>query len=281
MRSIETEGDSIDQAIESALLALQVERDRAEIDILTDATRGLFGFGGRKARVRATVRASLWGDSADEAAIGSVEVSRGTAAHPNSGGMADLRPGNSPPKRPAERRTPPPAPPKALPVESLPPSPEFQARCKDVLGEILSRVGVSCPVEVRPADEAGTIVLEVGGDSSGLLIGRRGQTLDALEYVLNRIVGREDDGRSGRVVVDVERYRERRKEYLDALAHRLAEKTRQTGRVVTLNPMNPRERRIVHLALQDDPTVATRSQGEGYYRKVLILPAERTPRTRS
>ena len=277
MRSIESEGETIDQAIESALRALQVQRDRVEIDILADATRGLFGFGGKRARVRATVRASLWMAATEEVAAGSEEVPQGTIADPETRGTGDGRPGSSAPRITPGHRPSTPAPARPLSVDASPPSPEFQARCQDVLGAILSRIGVSCTVEAR-ADDSGAIVLDVGGDSSGLLIGRRGQTLDALEYILNRIVGREDDGRAGRVVIDVERYRDRRKEYLDSLAHRLAEKTRQTGRVVTLNPMSPRDRRIVHLALQDDPNVATRSEGDGYYRKVLILPAERPRR---
>jgi spoIIIJ-associated protein len=122
-------------------------------------------------------------------------------------------------------------------------------------------------------------MLIVSGEDSGLLIGRRGQTLDAIEYLLNRIVGREEK-RGGRVTVDVERYRERRREYLDALAHRLASKVKETGRVITLNPLSPADRRVVHLALQGDSGVTTRSQGEGHYRKMLILPAGNPARPR-
>jgi spoIIIJ-associated protein len=136
---------------------------------------------------------------------------------------------------------------------------------------------VTPTVEVTTGEDPGTIVLQVSGDSSGLLIGRRGQTLEALEYMVNRIIGR--DGETPvRVMLDVERYRERRREYLDTLAKRLAAKAQQTGRVVTLNPMSPRDRRIVHLALQGDTAVSTRSQGEGHYRKLLIIPADRVRR---
>ena len=107
------------------------------------------------------------------------------------------------------------------------------------------------------------------------MIGRRGQTLDALEYLVNRIVARSEDAPASRIMVDVEGYRERRREYLNELARRLAEKAKQTGRSVTLNPMSPRDRRVVHLALQNDTSVETRSQGQGYYRKMLILPGAR------
>jgi spoIIIJ-associated protein len=141
----------------------------------------------------------------------------------------------------------------------------------------LGHLGVSGRVEVAPSDEPDKVTLAVTGDSSGLLIGRRGQTLDAIEHVINRIAGRSDEGPPSRIVIDVERYRERRQEYLDALARRLAEKAKHTRRVITLNPMSPRDRRIVHLALQSDPAIETRSQGEGQFRKVLILPVDAAP----
>jgi len=214
-----------------------VARDDVELEIVSDASRGLFGFGGTKARVRATVRAPLVTGltiGGEAAADASRETSR-----PYPAGNAT-----------------------------------FEARCRTFLAELMTHLGVSCTVEARPGTEAGALVLEVRGDSSGLLIGRRGQTLDALEYIVNRVVGRGDDPSAGRVTIDVEHYRERRAEHLAALAHRLATKVKDTGRLVTLNPMSPRDRRLVHIALQSDAAVITRSQGDGHYRKILILPAE-------
>src|SRR5207237_8512187 len=111
----------------------------------------------------------------------------------------------------------------------------------------------------------------------GLREVRRGQTVGELEYMVRRIVGRED-AVAGRVMIDVERYRERRLEHVAQLARPLAEKAKQTGRPVTLNPMSARDRRVVHLTLQGDTTISTRSQGEGHYRKVIILPADRMRR---
>ena len=263
MQSIEAEGSTIDDAIARALQLLGAPRERVEIEILSDASRGMFGFGGKKARVRATVRAPL---ALDEARAVSRETSPGVRRR-----VAEAE-DSAPPARPAprERRS---APESPAPMPS-PPSESFRARSQELLTTILSHVGVSCTVEVRPGAEEGALHLEVKGDSSGLLIGRRGQTLDAIEYMVNRLArGNDEDGR-GRVVVDVESYRERRREYLQTLARRLADKAKQTGRVVTLNPMSPRDRRIVHLALQGDPTITTRSQGEGYLRNVLITVAD-------
>src|SRR5438132_2503473 len=265
MRSIESEGDTIDQAIEKAILAMNITRDQVEIEILTGATRGLLGFGGKKARVRATVRAPL--------------LSR---LHGLENEVADMDSRETLPPvendEPAHRqvrdtRTQPP--PEAASHAAAPSA--FQLKCKDTLEAILSRLGVSCAVEAEPGQDPGSVLLTVSADSGGLLIGRRGQTLDALEYIVNRIVGRED-AVSGRVMIDVERYRERRLEHLTQLARRLAEKAKQTGRPVTLNPMSARDRRVVQVALQGDTAISTRRQGEGNYRKVIILPADRMRR---
>jgi spoIIIJ-associated protein len=244
MRSTESEGESIDQAIDKALRTLQVERDQVEVEILTDATRGLFGFGGTRARVRATVRAPL---------VSGLAASEGAAPI-------------------ASRETP-----RAQAPTDSTTDPPFDVRCRSILAELLSHLGVSCSVEARPGAEPGTLMLDVNGDNGGLLIGRRGQTLDAIEYIVNRIAGRGEDGVGGpgRVMIDVEHYRERRAEYLTTLARRLADKAKESGRVVTLNPMSPRDRRLVHIALKDDSAIVTRSQGDGHYRKILILPADR------
>jgi len=262
MRSIESEGDTIDQAIERALRALDVARDQVQIEILSDATRGLLGFGGKKARVRATVRPPL--------------ASRLLGLEHEAPGMDSRET-----LPPAEYGQPGPAastqPPAAGASHGATVSEAFQLKCKGTLEAILSRLDASCVVEAGPGPDPGSVLLTVSGDSGGLLIGRRGQTLDALEYMVNRIVGRED-GVSGRVMIDVEHYRERRFEHLTQLARRLAEKAKQTGRPVTLNPMSARDRRVVHLALQNDRTISTRSQGEGHYRKVVILPPERSRR---
>src|SRR6185295_17608349 len=98
----------------------------------------------------------------------------------------------------------------------------FESRCISRLEELLSHLGVRCVITARAGENPGTVVLEVAGDSSGLLIGKRGQTLDAIEYLMNRMMTRGDEGETSRIVVDVEGYRARRVEYLNALARRLA-----------------------------------------------------------
>ena len=114
------------------------------------------------------------------------------------------------------------------------------------------------------------LTLDIKGEDLGILIGRRGETLSALQYLVNLIVSRRLKGRVG-VVVDVEGYRQRRYESLRLLARRLGEQVKTTGRAVTLEPMPANERRIIHLELKDDPDLTTESMGQGEERKIVIM----------
>jgi spoIIIJ-associated protein len=143
---------------------------------------------------------------------------------------------------------------------------------KTVLERIIGGITVSAKVEGRVEGE--TIYLNIKGDGSGLLIGRHGQTLDAIQYIVGRIVGKQL-GEKRIVVVDTERYRERRRENLERLAQRMGEKAKSTGRAVNLQPMNASDRRIVHLALKHDREIETRSEGEGGMKNIKIIPRKR------
>jgi spoIIIJ-associated protein len=143
---------------------------------------------------------------------------------------------------------------------------------KTVLERIVAGITVSAKIEGRV--EEGTIYLNIKGDGSGLLIGRHGQTLDAIQYIVGRIVGKQL-GEKRMVVIDTERYRERRKENLEQLAQRMGEKAKSTGRPVSLQPMSASDRRIVHLALKHDREIETRSEGEGGMKNIKIIPRKR------
>ncbi len=230
MEPVEAEGSSIDEAIDNALKILGVTRDRVEIEILSNSARGLFGIGGRKARVRAAVRAPLDADT-----------------------LATPEPAATP-----------------LQLENPPASTAgaVAERASQLLQEIVKLMDVPAKVNWREQEDA--ILLEISGDSSGVLIGRRGQMLDALEYLLNRAVGREAE--STRIVVDSQNYRARRRQSLEELARRMGEQAKRKRKVIALNPLSPRDRRIVHLVLQEDPSLSTKSSGKGYYRKLIIIP---------
>lgn len=236
MKSLEVEGTSIDDAIEKALQALGVARDQVAIDILASPTKGVLGIGGRKAKVRVSIRPPV-----------------------------DSEPSAQPPPAVASSAAPTPG-----PVDS-----ELMERARSLLQDIVDHMGFT--VTVTAAEDDGMIVLSIEGDSSGMLIGRHGQTLDAFEYFLHRALSREEG--PARVMVDCERYRVRRRETLQAMATRMAQQAKIKRKPITIDSLSPRERRIVHLVLQNEPGVTTRSTGEGFYRDLQIVPeGSRGPR---
>jgi spoIIIJ-associated protein len=138
-----------------------------------------------------------------------------------------------------------------------------------VLAEMIRLMGFEVQVSSEQTPER--MVLNISGPEAALLIGKKGQTLDALQFLLNKIVYR-DGGEHQPLVVDSDGYRRRRVEALEQLAHRLSEKAIRSGKVVAVNPMSAHDRRIMHLALRETPGVTTRSEGEGIYRRLLIVP---------
>ncbi|SVB71298.1 uncharacterized protein METZ01_LOCUS224152, partial [marine metagenome] len=143
----------------------------------------------------------------------------------------------------------------------------------DAVGRILEAAGVNVSRTLRAANdpESGGPIIDLAGEDSGLLIGRRGQTLQALQYLVNLIVRKQFEG--VRVVLDVENYRQRREVQLRDMATKVAERVAQTNRSITLEPMPPADRRIIHTSLTDHPGVSTESTGEGEGRKVTIMPS--------
>lgn len=144
-----------------------------------------------------------------------------------------------------------------------------------IVDDLLRILDINAEISIREPVSAGDglgntlAVIDIMGDDLGLLIGRRGETLLSLQYLVNLIVGRRYPGRGG-VTVDVEHYRHRREEQVVALAQRMADRVRETGAPITLEPMTPAERRLVHIAFVDDEEVETNSVGEGDHRKVVI-----------
>ena len=126
-------------------------------------------------------------------------------------------------------------------------------------------------VTIDVKEKNGYLTFDLKGKNLGILIGRRGDTLDSLQFLLNLVIN-DKNGIKVKGIVDIENYREKREETLIGLSHKLAAKARKTGQKVVLEPMNPQERRIIHMALQNDRRVSTYSEGEEPYRKVVIVP---------
>jgi spoIIIJ-associated protein len=302
MERIEIEGKSIDEAIEKACSQFHVAREKLNIEIIAAGTTGFLGMGAKKARIRAS-RLSI--DMSLDDIFSRVETpipvpTEKSAAPPQEGKRAKIRAVDNgaksaapvPKARPAVR----PAATVPAPVTKTPepveqrvtarrPNPAPAAdhdgeqpaeRARRLLEGILTRMQISSPVDVEETEEA--IVLNIRGDGSGLLIGKRGQNLDAIQYLVNKAVHRSANG-DKMIVIDTEEYRKRREESLVALAMRLGEKVKKTKKAVTVGHMNAHDRRVIHMAMQDDETLTTKSRGEGEYRKIVILPARCGPDT--
>ncbi len=246
MESVEVSARNVDEAIDIALEELGLKRTQVSIEVLTVGKGGLFGLGGEQARVRVTV---LEGETARPMTQDEEEDVPREAHVEETGEPIDL----------AE-----------LDSEEVVAAEEF-------LRDLIRLMDVDADVSVRepetPADGLGraSAVLDVEGEDLGLLIGRRGSTLSALQYLVNVMMTRKTDSRV-LITVDVEHYHRRREETLQGLAQRMAERVRSSRRPMTLEPMPANERRIIHLALSEDKTVVTGSVGMGEERKIVIRP---------
>ncbi len=146
---------------------------------------------------------------------------------------------------------------------------EVQNTAKEFLVQVFSAMGMEVSIETSLDLQEGELLVMMNGDDMGILIGKRGQTLDSLQYLVSLVVNKKTEGYL-RVKLDTENYRERRKETLETLAKNISYKVKRTKHPVSLEPMNPYERRIIHSALQNDRYVVTRSEGEDPYRHVVI-----------
>lgn len=146
--------------------------------------------------------------------------------------------------------------------------------CEKFIYDVLNAMDMKDVKVISKIDEEGALSINMDGKNMGILIGKRGQTLDSLQYLANRVANKMQDGYV-RVKLDTEDYRRRRKETLENLAKNIASKVKRTRRTVSLEPMNPYERRIIHSALQSDHYVSTHSEGEEPYRRVVVTMAKK------
>jgi spoIIIJ-associated protein len=160
----------------------------------------------------------------------------------------------------------------AQPVASQANPASINEKAKGVLGEILRLMDVNASIDAKAGANSDETILEIRAENSGLLIGRKGQTLEALQYLVTRIAGERQGNEGSHIVIDVENYRERRRRSLEDMALRLGEKAKRQRKTVTIDALSAADRRIIHTALQDDPWLTTKSLGQGSYRRLLIIP---------
>ena len=245
MEYIEYKGKTVDDAITEACQALTVTSDKLDYEVVDKGSAGILGFGSKPAVIKAKIK---------EEKIEKVEKTEKVEKAAVDKKAARIEKSEEAPARKEFKAD------KNSTVEPA-------ADPKEFLDNVFKAMNMSVNIDV--VKEGNEINIELSGDDMGVLIGKRGQTLDSLQYLTSLVVNK---GTSEyiRVKVDTEDYRKRRKETLENLAKNLAYKVKRTKKSVSLEPMNPYERRVIHSALQNDKYVSTHSEGEEPYRKVVI-----------
>ena len=293
MKTIESSGKTVKDAINQGAKELGCDPSDLEIEVLEMGSPGLFGMFGRLARVKLTLK-----EADDDFNIDMPAMTLEQPAQKQGRQHRQEKPKPAPvpqetaqeetaqkePSRRSRQRARKERAPEEKPVEAeiviTPPEPEAPfvetaydqlsddaKRAMEFLSGMIERMGVQA--ELKACETPEQLRVQLFGENMSLLIGRRGETLDALQYLTSLNVNRAREDYL-RVSLDTENYRAKREEALRKLAARMANRCRKTGKRVALEPMNPYERRILHSALQADPTVTTHSEGEEPYRRVII-----------
>lgn len=268
--SIRVSAKTVDDAITEALIQLGVTSDRLEYEVIEKGSAGFLGIGMKQAVIEARRKPEPKEEKVEEPVVEEpvrVEPKKVEAVQPQK--AAAEKKADEPQKAAFE---------KAVEKEA---KEEFKKETKLVevqpqtikaVEDFLKNTMKAMDMEVElktEIDQDGALCVDMSGEHMGILIGKRGQTLDSLQYLANRVANKHQEGYV-RVKLDTENYRARREETLRHLAKNIAHKVKRNRRPVALEPMNPYERRIIHSALQSDPYVMTHSEGEEPFRKVVI-----------
>lgn len=276
-KSIEIKGKTVDDAIMKGLSALALAIDEVDIEIIHEGSKGIFGFG-RSALVRITQKEDgfseafkLETDNAPKVDEKKEKAAEEPVIKDEKNEKKDKKP-KQPVKAEKIEKKPKPAEAKEKiekqPVVYYDKLTPLGESARDFLMGAVNRMGVNVVLSTSESDE--TIYIDIKSEQAGMLIGRRGETLDALQYLTSLAVNKADDTYK-RIILDTENYRAKREESLVRLANKIANQVIRTGRKVVLEPMNPYERRILHSTLQSNDKVDTLSEGVEPYRKVVVV----------
>lgn len=287
---------TIEEALERALNEMMLTRDDIEYEVVTQPSKGILGIGRRDAvvRVRKKVIEELKDIVADIKEERKAEQSvKPVSEIPQAEPIAEAAPAKETEEKPVIAQVEetieevvsqkvdteqPEQPEKTAPavekaaqkaVDKKAAFAEAEEKGRAFLSKIFEEMDLDVTIDVK--EKNGYLTFDLKGKNLGILIGRRGDTLDSLQFLLNLVIN-DKNGIKVKGIVDIENYRAKREETLIGLSHKLAAKARKTGQKVVLEPMNPQERRIIHMALQNDRRVSTYSEGEEPYRKVVIVP---------
>ena len=272
MRYSEKWGDSIESAVEFALQDLKLTKDQVTITVLEEPSKGFLGLGSKLAKVRVE---EIVQEKAKPEKKAEVKEEK---AEPSIKEQQPKQNGEKKKKKEKKnnnenRKATEIALEKDIDLVSKRPDDLVESAdhpAKAFLEQVASDMGIE--VSVKVFTNADSVYVDIEGKDTGTVIGKRGATLDAVQYLTSLVVNK-DENKYIRVVVDAEGYRARREITLEKLAIRLAEKAVKTGKNVRLEPMNPYERKVIHTTLQGVPSVTTKSEGDEPFRRVVILPA--------
>ena len=289
MRTSEKWGVDVDTAVDLALKELKLTRDEVEIEVLEESSNGFLGIGSKLARVRVTAREDMGSSSKNKATFDDIDAI--LASLPENSAlklpdevradydkfeaeeMEDARAREKSRKHSRKKNKNSKSKKYNLDVEDtmlyevkkLDPAKDHPVEL--FLRDIAEKMGIDLDFSVKAGDEL--IFVEITGKDTGTIIGKRGSTLDAVQCLASYVVNKDSD-KYIRVILDAENYRSKREKTLVNLANRLAGKVERTRKSVTLEPMNPYERKVIHCTLQNHPNVKTRSEGKDPYRRVII-----------
>ena len=233
-------GTDVDTAVNLALAELKLTIDEVDVTVLEEPSRGFFGIGSKLALVRVEKKKPVEKVKAEE-----VKEKVKTKPEPKKSAAPDVVP--------------------AAETADLSAVKDHSALV--FLKEVTEQMGLDIDISAKANED--NVFVNIQGKDSGTIIGKRGQTLDAIQYLTSLVVNKDQENYI-RVVVDAENYRSKREKTLEKLANRLADKVVKTKRSVRLEPMNPYERKVIHATLQNNPRVTTRSEGQDPYRRVII-----------
>ncbi len=276
MRYVETSGKTVDDAITAALLELGLPSEQVDIEILQESSKGVLGiFGAKEARIRATAKAvpveeELFSEKVEEPVKEEAKPVQQEKTQQEASYVMDTLVEDRLAAARAKAEAQAQAEAAKEPVEYSEDAKIAQEAAIEFLIPVLKKMGVEAEI-VGEMEEADVLKLDIQGKGLGVIIGKRGNTLDSLQY-LTALIANKKTQEHIKIKLDAENYREKRKQTLEKLAINLAKKVRKTNRRVALEPMNPYERRIIHSVLQSFDGVETHSEGEEPFRKVVISP---------
>ena len=249
MKSIEKVGRTVDDAITEALIELGASTDEVEIEVISKGSKGLLGFGAKEAKVRVTVKELVHEEELEVKEVMPEEV------HIEDPLIVCETVSDS----------------ENAIITSKDELEQVIGNAEDFLNKLLKQMDIECIVKSEIISD-NRISISLEGKNMGIIIGKRGETLDAIQYLVN-IVANKERKEYIKIMLDTENYRARREETLRRLAFKLSKKVQKSRKPIILEPMNPYDRRIIHSALQDSKFVKTHSEGKEPFRKVVITPS--------